>query len=50
MYQPDPLNWMAGDEISLSAFPLHFSHFEMCASLTFWMASKRCPHFVQRYS
>ena len=50
MYQPEPLNWMAGDEMSRSTFPLHFSHFERGESLTFWMASKRCPHLVHRYS
>ena len=34
-YQPDPLNWIAGEETSRSVFPRHFSHFLTGESLIF---------------
>ncbi len=36
--------------MSLSTFPLHFSHFFSGASAIFWMTSKRCPHLRHSYS
>ena len=42
MYQPEPLNWIAGDESSRFTVPAHFGHVSTWASENFWITSKRC--------
>jgi hypothetical protein len=42
MYQPDPLNWIAGDEMSFFTCPPHDGQASTGASENFWMTSKRC--------
>jgi hypothetical protein len=41
MYQPDPLNWIAGEESSLWTLPPHFGQVSIGASENFWMRSNR---------
>ena len=51
MYQPDPLNWMAGDDSSFSTGPLpHFGQLSSGGSENFTIFSKRSPHAVHWYS
>jgi hypothetical protein len=41
MYQPVPLNWMAGDEMSFVTGPPHFGQTLTGSSENFWMISNR---------
>ena len=51
MYQPLPLNWMAGAESSLCTGPWpHFRHVSAGGSENFWMISNRKPHAAHSYS
>src|SRR6266542_6840614 len=51
MYQPVPLNWNAGDEISFCTGPLpHLSHTSSGSSENFRIFSNVLPHASHRYS
>ncbi len=50
MYQPLPLNWIAGAEIVFVTAPPHLMHFFSGGSLTFWMTSNILLHFEHLYS
>lgn len=51
MYQPLPLNWIAGAESSLCTGPWpHLAHAVAGASENFWISSKRAPHALHSYS
>jgi hypothetical protein len=44
MYQPVPLNWIAGDDSSLLTRPPHDGQVSMGGSEYFWIFSKRFWH------
>jgi hypothetical protein len=48
LYQPEPLNTIAGVVISLRGRLPQFGHFSMGPSLNDWTAEKRWPHLSQR--
>src|SRR3954469_16480792 len=50
MYQPVPLNWIAGDDISLRTWLPHFGHTSSGGSENFRIISNRWPHFSHSYS
>jgi hypothetical protein len=50
MYQPDPLNWIAGEEMSRLTVPPHVGHVSTGASENFWITSKRRLHASHWYS
>ncbi len=51
MYQPDPLNWIAGEDSSFTTGPLpQFGQTLTRSSENFWITSKRCPHDSHWYS
>ena len=50
MYQPDPLNWIAGDDNSFFTTPPHFGQTSIGASENFWITSKRCAQASHWYS
>ena len=50
MYQPEPLNWKAGDDTSFRNGPPHFGHSVSGGSENFRIVSKRCPQDSQAYS
>jgi len=41
MYQPEPLNWIAGDEISLRTVPPQVGQVSIGGSENFWIRSNR---------
>ncbi len=41
MYQPVPLNWIAGADWSLWTLAPHDGHFSTSASENFWITSNR---------
>jgi hypothetical protein len=41
MYQPEPLNWMAGEEISLRTAPPQVGQVSIGGSENFWIRSNR---------
>jgi hypothetical protein len=41
MYQPEPLNWMAGEEISLRTAPPQVGQVSIGRSENFWIRSNR---------
>jgi hypothetical protein len=43
MYQPEPLNWIAGDEIRRLTVPPQVGQTVKGSSENFWMISKRRP-------
>ncbi len=50
MYQPVPLNWIAGADNSRRTFPSQLLHDSTGASENFWMTSNLRPHFSHSYS
>ena len=50
MYQPDPLNWIAGDESSLRTLPPQDGQASTGGSENFWIRSKRLLHASHWYS
>lgn len=50
MYQPLPLNWIAGAEMVFVTAPPHLMHFFSGGSATFWITSKTLLHFEHLYS
>jgi hypothetical protein len=44
MYQPLPLNWIAGDDSSFCTDPPHLGQVSAGGSEYFWIFSKRWPH------
>jgi hypothetical protein len=50
MYHPDPLNWIAGDDMSFFTAPPHEVHAATGASEYFWITSKRDPQASHWYS
>jgi hypothetical protein len=43
MYQPEPLNWIAGEESSFRTAPPQVGQVVKGASENFWMTSNRFP-------
>jgi hypothetical protein len=50
MYQPDPLNWIAGDDSSFLTVPPHDGQVSAGGSENFWIRSKRWLHASHWYS
>ena len=50
MYQPVPLNWIAGDDSSLRTGPPHVGQVSIGGSENFWIRSKRLPQASHWYS
>ena len=50
MYQPEPLNWIAGDDSSFRTLPPHDGHASTGGSENFWMRSKRVAQVSHWYS
>ena len=50
MYQPEPLNWMAGEEIRRFTGPPHVGQVVSGASENFWITSNRFPSVWHSYS
>ncbi|MBP1607326.1 MAG: hypothetical protein H6Q08_2700 [Acidobacteria bacterium] len=51
MYQPEPLNWNAGEDSSLrTGPPLQDVHASAGGSENFWISSNRCPQASHSYS
>jgi len=50
MYQPEPLNWIAGEERSFRTAPPQVGQTVSGASENFWMTSNRFPSTWHSYS
>jgi hypothetical protein len=50
MYQPDPLNWIAGEDSNRRTTPPHFWQTPTGGSENFWITSNRCWHESHWYS
>jgi hypothetical protein len=50
MYQPVPLNWIAGADNSRRTVPPHALHVATGASANFWITSNLTPQLSHWYS
>ncbi len=50
MYQPVPLNWIAGEDISFRTAPPQDGQVSTGGSENFWIRSKRWAQALHRYS